>query len=96
MLEPGALARSASASVERIVILQPTDRSIASGSRPTSAQCARRMASFAASVSGVPNAFHMSACRATIRSVFFSPAPPIMIGRCAWTGGGWIRRWSKA
>ena len=30
----------------------------------------------------------MSAYSATIRSVFRSPPPPTMIGRCAWTGGG--------
>ena len=33
-----------------------------------------------ARVSGVPNTFQMSACSATIRSVFRSPPPPIMIG----------------
>ena len=88
--------RSASASVERIVILQPTVRSIAAGSRPTSAQCARRISSLWATISGVPKTFHMSACWATMRSVFRSPPPPIMIGRCGWTGGGLIRRWSNA
>ena len=50
-------------------------------SRPTAAQCSRRIASFRATVSGVPNTFQMSAYWATIRSVFFSPPPPIMIGR---------------
>ena len=33
-------------------------------------------------------AFHMSAYLATVRRVFFSPLPPIMIGRWAWTGTG--------
>ena len=70
----------------RIVILQPTERSMVAGSRPTAAQCSRRMPSLWASVSGVPKAFQMSAYWATIRSVFFSPLPPTMIGRCAWTG----------
>ena len=34
-------------------------------------------------------AFHMSAYLATVRSVFFSPLPPIMIGIRRCTGSGW-------
>ena len=49
-----------------------------------------------ARVSGDPNAFQVSACVATIRSVFRSPEPPITIGRWAWRGGGEMRRPSNA
>ena len=42
------------------------------------------------SSSGGPNVFHASACCATMRSVTFSPPPPIMIGRSP-TGGGLSR-----
>ena len=39
--------------------------------------------------------FHISAYFATVRRVFFSPPPPIMIGRWACTGGGAWRRSSN-
>ena len=38
-----------------------------------------------------PPVFHASAYLATVRSVFFSPSPPIRIGSRAWTGGGSLR-----
>ena len=41
-----------------------------------------------ASTSGVPKAFHWSPYLASVRSVFFSPEPPIMIGRWGWIGRG--------
>ncbi len=44
----------------------------------------------------VPIAFHMSAYFAMVRSVFFSPEPPIMMGMCAWTGiGSWRSSWKR-
>ena len=64
-------------------------------SRPTAAQCPRTSILWAIRSTG-PIAFHMSAYLATVRSVFFSPLPPIMIGRWGWTGSGWWRRSSNA
>ena len=67
-----------------------TVRSIAAGSRPTAAQCSRRIASRAATSSTCPDVFQASPERATVRSVFFGPEPPMRIGRWAWTGRGRI------
>ena len=59
-----------------------------SGSRPISAQRSRIVASFVRSSSSEPPAFHWSPYRASVRSVFLGPEPPIMIGRCGWIGRG--------
>ena len=56
------------------------DRSISSGSRPTSRQCWRRISYLRAIASGDPKTLHASAYWATSRRVFFSPPPPTMIG----------------
>ena len=69
--------------LSRMIGLQPTVRWISRWSRPTASQCARSTASLWRSFSMVPMAFHWSAYFATVRSVFLSPEPPIMIGRRA-------------
>ena len=57
------------------------------GSRPTSAQWRCSTSRLAANCSGATNgAFHPSAYCAAIRSVRFSPCPPIQIGSLGWTG----------
>ena len=54
---------------------------ISFGFRPTATQWLARIFSFRAySVGETPGRFHQSACLATIRSVSFSPPPPIMMG----------------
>src|SRR6266511_4650912 len=58
----------------------PVEISISAGSRPTSAQCCRRMPTLRSSVSASPKLCQMSACRATSRSVFRSPPPPMSTG----------------
>ena len=68
--------------------LQPAVSSISAMSRPTAAQCSSRTATLRRRSSVLPIAFHISAYIATVRRVFFSPEPPIMIGRCGWTGRG--------
>ena len=73
--------RTASASESRIVSFTPSVNSISLTSRPTSAQCCFRTSTLWAIMSSGPMPFHMSAYLATVRSVFFSPEPPIMIGR---------------
>ena len=65
-----------------------TVRSIAAGSRPTVAQCSRRIASRGRHLLEVPDVFQASPERATVRSVFFGPEPPMRIGRWAWIGRG--------
>jgi hypothetical protein len=65
-------------------------RSIETGSRPTAAQCSRRIASRAATSAIVPDVFQASPERATVRSVFFGPEPPMRIGRWVWIGRGRI------
>ena len=62
--------------------------SIVAMSRPTSAQWAARMSTFARTSSSVPDVFQASARSATVRRVFFGPEPPTRIGRRAWTGLG--------
>ena len=81
-------ARRASTSVSRISGLQPAVSSICDMSRPTAAQCSSRTATFRRRNSVLPIAFHMSAYIATVRRVFFSPEPPIMIGMRGCSGRG--------
>ena len=64
-------------------------------SRPTASQCPWSTSILCCIFSTVPIPFHMSAYVATVRSVFFSPEPPIMIGRRFWSGSGWWRRSSN-
>ena len=56
------------------------DRSISSGSRPIVAQCSARIAYLRANALRRPEHVGASAYCATMRRVFFSPPPPIMIG----------------
>ena len=74
----------------RMQALMPSVNSISETSRPTSAQCWRRTSTLWAITSSGPIAFQMSAYLATVRRVFFSPEPPIMIGRWGWTGSGTV------
>ena len=55
-------------------------RLIVDGSRPRSSQWRSRMAPLAASSAGSPHTFHSSANLAAIRSVRFSPPPPMSSG----------------
>ena len=86
VLERGLQTRTASASESRIVTLTPSVNSMSAGSRPTSSQCCLSTATLCVTTSSSPMPFHRSAYLATVRSVFFSPPPPIMIGRWAWSG----------
>ena len=79
-----------------MVTFTPSVNSISDGSRPTSAQWPLSTSILWAIVSSGPMPFHMSAYLAIVRRVFFSPEPPIMIGRWVWTGSGWCRSWSNA
>ncbi len=84
--------RTASASESRIVNLTPSVNSMSAMSRPTASQWPRSTSILCAIIGTGPIAFHMSAYLATDRRVFFSPDPPIMIGRCGCTGrGAWTR-----
>src|SRR5690554_664831 len=83
-LAPRATRASASATVA----LDPSfvEISISEVSRPTSSPCLARMPSFRSSVGASEKLCQMSACSATIRSVFFSPPPPTSTGM--WRVGG--------
>ena len=71
---------------------RPAVRSMAAGSRPTASQCPSRIPFRRRKDSGSSwSAFQMSPYSATIRSVRFSPLPPIAIGRRVWTGEGSFR-----
>ena len=85
-----ANARRASAGSSRITAGKLTVRSIVAGSRPTAAQCSRRIASRASTSSSVPDVFQASACRATIRRVFLGPLPPTRMRKRGWSGSGEI------
>ena len=81
-----SLGGSSRMTVRKVVV-----RSIVEGSRPSAAQCSARIRFRSAISSSVPDAFQPSPYRATVRSVFRGPAPPIRIGRCAWMGrGSWL------
>ena len=87
--EGGVIPASTSASMSstfscRIDVL----RSISAGSRPTFSHQSSRTPFRCRIVSGSPKPCQMSACSATMRSVTFSPPPPIRIGIVAVTGGG--------
>ncbi|MCW2879966.1 MAG: hypothetical protein JWQ95_4066 [Sphaerisporangium sp.] len=63
------------------------DSVISSGSRPMSWQCAKSTSRLRANSSGVPpTRFQCWAYLAAVRSVRFSPLPPMQIGGCGRCG----------
>ena len=80
--------RSASSWVSAMITVPSRVLVISAGSRPSRSQWASRTPIRWRMRSGSPKKFEASAYWATIRSVFFSPLPPIMIGMSPRIGFG--------